>query len=73
MKEIKRNELIALYQRVQGWNRQAQEMYQQKAQEKIGPISTKAMDAIKAVAKENGYAYVLDAATSIVVGNSSGR
>jgi hypothetical protein len=34
MKEIKKNELISLYQRVQGWNQQAQEMYQQEAPEK---------------------------------------
>lgn len=61
MKEIKRNELIALYQKVQGWNQQAQDMYQQKAQEKITPLREKAMETIKAVAKESGYAYVLDA------------
>jgi len=66
MKEIKRNELIALYQRVQGWNNQAQELYQQKAQEKIAPLREKAMETIKAVAKENGYAYILDANTVMV-------
>jgi outer membrane protein len=67
MKEIKRSELITLYQRVQGWNQQAQEAYQIKAQEKIAPLRTKAADAIRAVAKENGYTYVLDA-NSVVVG-----
>ena len=67
MKEIKRNELIALYQRVQGWNQQAQDMYQQKAQEKITPLREKAMATVKEVAKENGYAYVLDA-NSVIVG-----
>jgi outer membrane protein len=67
MKEIKRNELISLYQRVQGWNNQAQEMYQQEAQKKIAPLKVKAMDAIKAVAKENGYSYILDF-NSVIVG-----
>lgn len=67
MKEIKKNELLSLYQRVQGWNQQAQEMYQQEAQKKIAPIRTKALEAIKAVAKENGYAYVLDV-NSVIVG-----
>lgn len=67
MKEIKRNELIALYQRVQGWNQQAQDMYQQKAQEKIAPLRDKAHASIKAVAKESGYAYILDA-NSVIVG-----
>lgn len=66
MKEIKRNELITLYQKVQGWQTQAQEMYQAKAQEKIAPIRTKAMDAIRIVAKENGYSYVLDINAVIV-------
>jgi outer membrane protein len=67
MKEIKRNELIALYQRVQNWNQQAQDMYQQEAQKKIAPLKDKALETIKNVAKENGYSYVLDA-TSVIVG-----
>lgn len=67
MKEIKRNELIALYQKVQGWNQQAQDMYQQKAQEKIAPLKEKALATIKDVAKENGYSYILDA-NSVIVG-----
>lgn len=66
MKEIKRNELIGLYQQVQNWNQQAQELYQQKAQEKIAPLRNKALEAIKAVAKENGYTYVLDMNAVIV-------
>ncbi len=67
MKEIKRNELVALYQRAQNWNQQAQEMYQQEAQKKIAPLRTKALDAIRAVAKESGYAYILDI-NSVIVG-----
>ncbi|MGB2994850.1 MAG: OmpH family outer membrane protein [Ferruginibacter sp.] len=60
IKEIKRNDLIKLYQRVQGWQNEAQELYQAEAQKKIVPIRNKALDAIKAVAKENGYGYVFD-------------
>ncbi len=60
MKEIKRQELITLYQQVAGWQQQGQEMYQAKAQEMIQPLREKAFDAIKNVAKENGYAYILD-------------
>jgi outer membrane protein len=67
MKEIKKNELISLYQRVQNWNQQAQEMYQQEAQKKIAPIKTKALETIRAVAKENGYAYILDN-NAVIVG-----
>jgi len=66
MKEIKRKELIELYQKVQGWQTQAQELYQQEAQKKIAPIRDKAMDAIRVVAKENGYSYILDINAIIV-------
>lgn len=66
MKDIRRNELIALYQQVRGWDTQAQEMYQQKAQERIAPLRNKALEAIKAVAKENGYTYILDVNSVIV-------
>jgi len=63
MREIKKRELMDLYQKVQGWNQQAQDLYQSKAQEKIAPLRAKAMEAIKAVAKENGYSYILDASS----------
>lgn len=66
MKEIKRKELIDLYQKVQNWQNQAQEMYNQEAQKKLAPIRTKALDAVRAVAKESGYSYVLDVNSVIV-------
>jgi len=66
MKEIKRNELIQLYQRVQSWQQQSQELYQAEAQKKISPLRDKALEAIKAVAKESGYAYILDVNSVIV-------
>lgn len=66
MKEIKRKELIELYQRVQGFQTEAQEMYQEEAQRKITPIRAKAMDAIRVVAKENGYTYIFDVNAVIV-------
>ena len=60
MKEIKRKELIELYQKVQNYQQTSQEEYQAKANEKIAPIREKALNAISAVAKENGYAYVFN-------------
>jgi outer membrane protein len=66
MKEIKREELIKLVQRVQNFNNEAQEKAKQAGQQKFAPIQQKAMDAIKSAAKKNGYAYVLDI-TSILV------
>src|ERR1700761_7333634 len=52
--EIKRKELGELVVKLQGWQQQAQQLYQQKQQELISPIQKKAVDAINAVAKENG-------------------
>jgi len=67
MREIKREEIIKLIQRVQGFNNEAQEKAKQAAQTKFAPIQQKAMDAIKSVAKKSGYAYVLDI-NSVLVG-----
>lgn len=65
-KEIKRREITELYQKLQGWQQQAQQLYQQKQQDLIAPIQKKAVDAIQAVAKENGYTYVLNKETLLV-------
>ena len=65
-KELKRNDLSALYQKVQGWNQEMQQRIQQKSQDLIGPIKAKASEGIKAAAKENGYAYVLESAAVLV-------
>lgn len=67
MKEIKREEIIKLIQRVNNFQQEAQEKTKQVAQQKFAPIQQKAMDAIKAVAKKNGYAYILDI-NSVIVG-----
>lgn len=67
MKEIRREELIKLYTRLESYSQEAQEKAQQYAQTKIGPLKVKALDAIKAVAKEKGYTYVLDEATSTLL------
>ena len=65
-KELRRNDLIALYQKVQGWNQTMQQKVQEKSQELIIPIRAKAFDVIKAVAKEAGYSYVLEAGSVLV-------
>ena len=57
--ELKKKELGEMLGKLQGWQQQAQQMYQQKQQELIAPIQKKAVDAVQVVAKENGYAYVL--------------
>ena len=64
MKDIRRNELFELYQKAQG--------FQQQAQKLLAPIRAKALDAIKAVAKENGYAYVIDNAQGVLLVSPTG-
>ena len=66
-KDLKRNDLIALYQKYQGWQQIMQQKLQEKQQELLIPIRTKAIENIKAVAKENGYSYILDQ-NSVIVG-----
>jgi outer membrane protein len=63
-KEIVRDELVKLYARLQNYDQEIQEKAQQYAQTKIAPLKVKALDAIKAVAKERGYTYVIDEASS---------
>jgi outer membrane protein len=67
MKEIKRKEIIDLIQKVNNFQQEAQDLTKRKAQEKFAPIQQKALDAIKAVAKKNGYTYILDV-NSVIVG-----
>lgn len=67
MKEIRRNELVTLYSRLQNYDQEAQEKAQKYAQDKIAPVKTKALDAIKTVAKEKGYTYVFDDAASVLL------
>ncbi len=64
MKEIRRDELVKLFTRLQNYDQEAQEKASRYAQDKIGPVRDKAMEAIKNVAKEKGYSYVLDESTN---------
>lgn len=65
-KDLKRNDMIALYQKVQGWQQTMQQKIGEKQQELLGPIQKKALDNIKLVAKENGYAYIIEGGTLLV-------
>ena len=56
--EIKRKQLGELYVKLQGYQQQAGQLYQQKQQDLMAPIQKKASDIVGAVAKENGYTYV---------------
>lgn len=56
--EIKRKNLVELYQKLQGYQQQASQLYQQKREELLAPIQKKAVEAAQTVAKEAGYTYV---------------
>jgi len=60
MKEIKRKELNELYIK---WNnfvsQEAQQLLNKHEQDLLAPIQDKAVQTSQAVAKENGYAYIL--------------
>jgi outer membrane protein len=57
--ELKRKNLGEMYIKLNGWQQQAQQLYQQKQQDLITPIQKKALETVQTVAKENGYTYVL--------------
>lgn len=56
--ELKRKNLVEMYQKLQGYQQQASQLYQQKREELIAPIQKKAVDATQTAAKEAGYTYV---------------
>ncbi len=64
--EIKRKELAQLYLKLQGWNRQADDMYNTKQAQLMDPVQDKAYKAVEAVAKENGYGYVFSRQALVV-------
>lgn len=68
MKEIKKKELVDMYQKWQAFQqRDAQDQLQAKTDEMVAPIREKALAAIRAVAKKNNYAYVMEEGNLIVM------
>jgi outer membrane protein len=68
VRSAKQAELQDIQKRMQDYNTSAQQKYEEKSNELIKPLTDKAHNAIEAVAKEKGYAYVLDSGqTSLIV------
>jgi len=67
IKQTKEKELQDLQKRIQDFQAQAQSDLQKKNDELSKPIYEKANKAIAAVAKENGYKYILDVSTGGVL------
>ncbi len=60
MRDIKRKDLIAKFQRLQGFQQNSQEELQAAQEKALGPIREKAFTAINAVAAEKGYSYIFN-------------
>jgi outer membrane protein len=58
--ELKKKTLSELLVKLQGYDEEAGNMLTQKRNELLLPIQKKAEDAIQQVAKDNGYAYVME-------------
>lgn len=67
LKEVKREELQRQIQELSTGNQKIQEQFAQKRQELSLPIQEKLQNAIEAVAKENGYTYILPREALIVM------
>ncbi len=63
----KQEELTKLEEELGTLEQQIQAEMAKKQEELLGPIQTKALDAIKAVAKANGYSHVLDSSVGLVL------
>jgi outer membrane protein len=59
VREVKRKNLNELAMKVYNFQQEAQQMLQKKENDLIAPIQQKAVQTTQAVAKENGYSYVL--------------
>ena len=60
VKEVKRAELQKLYQELTTEDQRIQGQLEERRNALIGPIQQRALTTIQAVAKENGYTYVLE-------------
>jgi outer membrane protein len=61
-----RQDLSVLSYQISNWDALSQQAVQAKQEELVGPIYTKIINAMNAVAKEKGYAYVLSKESLLV-------
>ena len=64
---LKEQELQDLQDKINQFQSDSQDKFASKKQELYAPILKKADDAVKAVAKENGYSYVFDTSAGAVL------
>jgi outer membrane protein len=66
-KATKEAEMEDLQTRIQTFEQTAQQDIQQKRTELFQPVQNKALKAVKEVAEENGFTYILDSGAGVVV------
>ena len=71
IKQTKEKELSDLQSRIDAFKSKAQQDFQAKQQELLDPLVSQAKNAIKEVAKENKYTYVLNGIEDIVLYSES--
>ena len=67
IKQTKEKELTDLQGRIDAFKAKAQQDFQTKQQELLQPVVNKAKDAIKEVAKENKYTYIINSIEDIML------
>ena len=67
IREQKEKELGQMQANIQDFQQTAQDKIQAKKEELLAPISKQAEEAIKTVAKENGYTYIFDTSIGAVI------
>lgn len=67
IKQTKEKEILDLQNRIQEFQQTAQESIQKKKEELYAPILKRADAAVKEVAKENGYNYVIDSSLGVLL------
>lgn len=67
IKEARQSELMEMEQRITTFQQTAQADIQKQQETLFGPVIQKIRDAINAVGTENGYTYIFDTATQVVL------
>ena len=72
VRQVKEGELSDIQNRMQKFSTDAQQKMEAKQAELVKPLFDKVKTAVETVAKEKGYAYVLDATSQILVVSPAG-
>ncbi len=70
IRATKEKELQDMQERIQSFQQLAQQSLSQKEQQLIAPVVDKVNKAIEAVGKENGFTYIFDTASQVILFHS---